>query len=73
VGRAACPLQVNRVDFGLFAESALPPIATAERHNVRKRAVGGEPFAGGRDKQTAIVATAARAAPIARRRLRLPN
>src|SRR5215204_6567940 len=37
-----------------------------------QKAVGGEPFAGGRDKQAAIVATAARAAPIARRQLRFP-
>jgi TPR repeat protein len=37
-----------------------------------KKAVGGEPFAGDPRQTTAIVATAARAAPIARRRLRLP-
>src|SRR4051812_48906717 len=39
---------------------------------VRKSAVGGDPFVGGPRQTTAIVATAARAAPIARRRLRLP-
>jgi TPR repeat protein len=38
----------------------------------RKKAIGGEPFAVGPRQTTAIVATAARAAPIARRRLRLP-